>query len=203
MLYDQTRGAGSPIMVEKDGHRGDPMMVLAVMIILVIFIFVIFAIFALKRDHKRDGGGIAEIAGAALAAGAINKPQHHPEMAYGAYNYQMAHDNMRDNLREFGEIKKEIALTHASTDAKTAQYFYQTQREIEQAKFDNYKATKESEEKVLMAIKDSEIKASDRAYAREREDNLYHRIAATYHHAQRPPMFSNVFASNEQVAAGY
>lgn len=176
---DITRGQDSPVMVAESGRKEDhSMMVLAVMIILVIFIFVIFAIFAMRSDKKHhDGTGIAEMAGLGLALNQANKSHGHHDQ--GTYAYQMAHDNMRDNLREFGNLKFEIAERSANTDAQTAQYFYQTQRDIEVSKFDNYKATKESEEKVLMAIKDSEIKRVEDDFARERENNLYHRITAT------------------------
>ena len=177
-MYDQTRGAYSPIMIEKGDHRdhrdyyrADPMMALAVMVILVIFIFVIFAIFAFKNDRRHhDGEGtgkLAELAGLALAAGAAKNAG----AELGAYNYHMAHDNQRDTLREFGEIKKEIALTTLST-----------QREIDRASFENYKVTVEQAEKTRAEIAAVERERRSDELAKQREDNLYHRIVASLRH---------------------
>jgi len=191
MLADSTKGAYSPIQIEGAGHGSQSMMMLAVLIIAIIFIFVIFAIFAFK-DHKRGGEGIAEIA----ALGMINK-NHGVDGYAGVHASLLAHDNSRDNLREFGELKKEVALTTANSDAKNAQYFYQTQKEIDQARFDNYKATKESEERVLDAIKRSEID-------RLRDDNLLARLALQPRpHFAPTPVFSNVYASNDQNVGGH
>jgi hypothetical protein len=159
MGADYTRGANSPIVIKEDDDRGEPMMILAVMIILVVFIFVIFAIFALKREHHGIGGnGIAELAGAAMLA----KTNHNGE---GAYNYHMAHDNMRDNLREFAHIREEIKDTASTQSRESDRYFFETNKNIDHNKFEAYKNTKESEEKILLEIKASE----DR---RLRDDNL-------------------------------
>lgn len=182
MTADETRGGHSPIFA-VDGGRGksDPMMVLAVMVILVIFIFVIFAIFAFKGERRHGGEGIAEIAGLGLALNQANKGHD------GAYSYHMAHDGMRDNLREFGELKKEIALTHAAT-----------LREIDQVRFDNYKVVVEQNEKnrEQAATLDRERRADE--YARSREDNLYHRITAKLGH----PRFSGAFVADDYSALG-
>ena len=187
MMLEATKGHGSPIMIEgkdREWSSASPMLVLAVIIILVIFIFVIFAIFALKRDHHRDGN-LTEMAALGLA-------MNHAKDG-GAYQYQMLHDNMRDNLREFGEVKKEIMGNR-----------YEAAKEIAEVKFEGYKCTKESEEKVLMAIKDSEIKRQSDELAREREANLYHRIVATLHPHHHRPLLGNSFVNNEMaVGAAY
>ena len=185
MTADETRGGHSPIFA-VDGGRGksDPMMVLAVMVILVIFIFVIFAIFAFKGERRHGGEGIAEIAGLGLALSQANKGHGHEA---GAYAYHMAHDNMRDNLREFGELKKEIALTHAAT-----------LREIDQVRFDNYKVVVEQNEKNREQAALIERDRRSDEYARSREDNLYHRITARMGY----PRMTGAFAVDDYSAIG-
>ncbi|MCL1924280.1 MAG: hypothetical protein FWF50_01695 [Defluviitaleaceae bacterium] len=178
MYAEATKGANSPILVENKGD-GHPMMILAVMIILVIFIFVIFAIFALKHEnHHGLVGAYPQNGGAAYGDG------------YGVHASLLAHDNSRDNLREFGNLKYEIAAKAAHTDSKTAQYFYETQKIVDQSRFDNYKATKESEEKILAEVARAE---------RERilqENTILRTVGALRPHT---PTFSNIWANNEQL----
>jgi len=197
MFAEETRGSNSPILIEaKKGDGMDNMMIMSVMIILVVFIFVIFAIFALKRHEgdNRHNGSTADLAGIAGLGIALNQANNRPTDQY-------AHDNMRDNLREFGDLKKEVALTSANTNAQTAQYFYATQNAINTASHENYKATKESEEKILAAVTAAEYNRLNNEISEARNRNLHYSITAQLMPRQQP-LFSNIYASNEQ-ALGY
>ena len=208
MFAETTRGSNSPIYVETHGKdRGDrsdhAMMVLAVMIILVIFIFVIFAIFAMRKDGRQVGGGLAEVAAAGLIAN-----QSKGEYAGYGYQHHLMHDNNRDMLKGFGEIEKEIALTHANSQAHTAQYFYQTQRDIELAKFENYKVTVEQAEKTRAEMAMIERDRRNDEMAREREANLKHGIIAAlhpHHHFSPQPVIKqqHIVAENGGFGHGY
>lgn len=193
MLAEATRGANSPILVEA--HKGDDggkreysMMMLAILIIMIIFIFVIFifAIFAMRKEHRpQTSGQLAEVAAAGLIANQANKPHAHGHDHNAEFGrlYQLTHDSNRDMLKGQAILEKEIALTHANSQATTAQYFYQTQREIEQAKFENYKATVEQAEKTRAEIAEVER-------VRNLENNISSRVIATLHpnHYMRPPL---------------
>lgn len=186
MGADETRGPHSPIFTSTSG-KSDPMMVLAVMVILVVFIFVIFAIFAF-RGERNHNGGIAEVA----TAGLLAKQAGHGNDGYN-HAAHVAHDNCRDNLREFGELKKEIALVGANSDAKAAQYFYQTQKATDDAKFEAYKITVEQGEKSREQAERIERERRSDELARERENNLYHRIVSSLRPVH-PPMFGHARA---------
>jgi uncharacterized membrane protein len=194
MILDQTRG---PIEVHKGDHGGNAMMILAVMVILVIFIFVVFAIFAFRDERKKHDGGdnkIAESAMLAMAVAQANKSHYPmPEYGYGGKQDILLHDINRDTLKGFGEVEKEIAVAKADTDAKIAQYFFQTQEKINQSAHDTYKA-----------IRDSEDRRRADELAKERDNSLFNRIIG-YHAHTRPPAFgmSNFYASNEQAVGGY
>jgi hypothetical protein len=184
---DETRGQHSPIFTATSG-KSDPMMVLAVMVILVIFIFVIFAIFAFKGERK-DHGGLAEAATAAVVASAAGRANHYGGGADGgAYAYHMAHDNMRDSLREFGELKKEIAVSTGVLG-----------REIDQAKFEAYKIAVEQAEKTRHEMAEIERARRSDELARERESNLYHRIVASLRPAG---VHARAFVTDDVLGAG-
>jgi len=100
----------------------------------------------------------------------------------GGYAAHVAHDNCRDNLKEFGELKKEVALTKADTDAKAAQYFYQTQKAIDDSKFEAYKIAVEQAEKTRQEIAQIETLRRQDELAREREGNLAHKIIGALRH---------------------
>lgn len=123
MVYDRTEGANSPVFV-GGGHRGDSgMMMIAVMVILIVFIFVIFAIFAMRGHDNRNGlsgGGLGELAVAAALPAVTNK---------GGY-CQMTYDNARDNLKEFGQLKYEIAERHNDTQRVIYEQNEKTRAEI-------------------------------------------------------------------------
>ena len=180
MLYETTHGSASPISVARgDGDKS--MMMFAVLVVLIVFVFVIFAF----RKDERGLGGIAEIA----ALGMVNRGNHD---GVGAYNYMMAHDGQRDNLREFAHIREEIKDTAYTQSRESDRYFFDTNRNIDQAKFDAYKATKESEEKILLKIDEAEkLRMRDELMQMRFERSLWY----------RSPVQGN-FATIQQIDAG-
>jgi hypothetical protein len=96
-----------------------------------------------------------------------SRPQHGGGYAHD-YNYMMAHDGQRDNLKEFGEVKKEIVVNR-----------YEAAKEIAAAQFENYKATTESEKAILLRIDDMERRQSDREFARQAAENASLRTMLT------------------------
>lgn len=203
--YDKAASDNSGIMgmlmaLLATKKEGKELWAVLLFIVFVIIILIVFAVMFTRRD--RDGGldggmaGIAPVLAASVVAN--QRPNYDGGYSHG-YNYMMAHDGQRDNLKEFGEIKKEIVCTKADTDAKTAHYFYETQRNIDCTKFDGYKATKESEEKVLLAIAESERRAAERA-EREKDAKIAHQamlLALCY----RAPVQGN-YANIQQIDAG-
>jgi len=196
MGVDETRGPLSPIIAPVGSTgKSDPMLMIAVMVILVVFIFVIFAIFALKRD-RHNGEGLTEIAAASM----LTKQGNHGygDQGYGGYGHAglFAHDNSRDNLREFGEIKKEIAVEARHTDEKLAEYAYKGLENQKNAELNAYKLAVEEAEKTRAEMRQIEAQRRSDELARERESNIVHRIVASLKH-QHQPAYARAYVADD------
>lgn len=92
---------------------------------MIIFLFIVFA---WKRDEKHHGLGALEGIAPALAMGAMQK--HHAPVEYGGnYRGHQEHwDTMTAQLKEFGEIKKEMALLSLGQSREMDQRFFEQQK---------------------------------------------------------------------------
>lgn len=137
---------------KRDDH-GDKMMYAVLLFIILVIVIVAFMAWRHTGDHKRvEVGGVNEMGGI-LAAIAASNMAHRPvvhDHNHGQYNYHMQHDAMRDNLREFGEIKKEIALSESRSI-----------RDTDRATFENYKAIRDSEDRILAEQRSAEARRLD------------------------------------------
>lgn len=178
MLYDANSGAASPVMIEK-GHDGGAMggMWMGFMwpIFALVLIFLALVFLWGRRDGDRTHGNagldsVAPILAASIAA--KGNYGHDGGYAHG-YNYMMAHDGMRDNLREFAHVREEIKDTAYTQSRESDKYFFETNRNIDNTKYEGYKATKESEERILLRIADAERRAEEREERKLREEVAY------------------------------
>ena len=165
--------------------EGKELWAVLLFIVFVIIILIVFAVMFTRRDreHREHNylDGLAPILAASIAAKGNDGYTH-------GYNYMMAHDGQRDNLKEFGEVKKELVVNR-----------YEAAKEIADTKFEGYKATKESEEKVLLRIEEMERRQAERA---EREkDAKITRLETLLAIVHRTPAMGN-FANIQQIDAG-
>jgi hypothetical protein len=189
-------------------REGKELWAVLLFIIFVIIILVVIAVM-FTRDRRHDGANVAESVTPLIAAAMVAKqPQHYDgNYSHDAYDFAKfakleSHTEhltqIRDTLIQSGEVKEKIVEKQAESDAKTAQYFYQTDKAIEASKFEAYRVTKESEEKVLLAVAESERRAVERA-EREKDAKIAHQamiIALAY----RPQTMGN-HANIQQISA--
>ena len=192
--YDKAASDGSGVMgmlmallaTKDDRKEGKELWAVLLFIIFVVIILVVIALMWNRKDHHEPRHTGAEALAPILAASMMAKCNDNG-YTHG-YNYMMAHDGQRDNLKEFGEIKKELVVNR-----------YEAAKEIADTKFEGYKATKESEEKVLIRIEEMERRQAERA-EREKDAKIAHlqtMVALFY----RPPAQSN-YANIQQIDAG-
>jgi len=163
-------------------------------LIFVVFVIIIIIVIAVMftRDNRRAGGeGLAEAATIPLIAAAASRPHYDGGGYSHGYNYMMAHDGQRDNLKEFGCVKVELMCNR-----------YEAAKEVADAKHEAYRATKESEEKVLLAIAESERRTVEREDRRKDAEIAYLRNRDMFYSFNR----GNIATVNVQdigVGGGY
>lgn len=130
-----------------DGHQGwwAGMWIFAIVIIF----FALLLIW--RRDEKHHGGNIADGLAPAMAMGYMAKQNHEPH-----YEYDRGHmerwDIVRDQLRDTGDMRKEMAMLTLGQSREMDKYFYEQRAATEQARFDT-----------LLGFKDSEIRELNNA----------------------------------------
>jgi hypothetical protein len=129
-MFGANEASGSgfhPIMAVEKGHDGDRQgwgAYLWAVVIFIVFIFVVFIIAAmfLRRDDKHHGN-IAETLTPLIAANAMNHKPYYD--GHGNYEHW---DIVRDELREFGNLKYQGAENAWKISAENAKYFYEQQK---------------------------------------------------------------------------
>ena len=121
------------------------------------------------RDHR--GYGLEALA-PALALNQANKNcgcgGHH---SYGHDYPKYEWDAMRDNLREFGDVKKEIMGTTYAQSREMDRYFYDQRAAVDKTNYDTLLGFKQNE--VLMLQNTDSIKGQIAALERRQDDRFY------------------------------
>jgi len=119
---------------------------------------IVIIFFALLLIWRRDEGrhpnndtlaGVAPV----LAAGMVAKP-HYEGHHEGSYQHW---DIVRDELREFGELKKENALLTLGQSREMDRGFYEQRAATDRAAFEAQKAADRNWHDTLLGFKNSEI----------------------------------------------
>ena len=181
MFSTDSQGSGNfPVMVHKGyddrpAHDGWGQYMWAVVIV-VIFLVIIFFAFALMFARRKEHDGIGEIAPIAAAAMLSNKPVVYHED--GGYKHDYGHmehwDIVRDELREFGNIKMEVKENGWTQCRENDRNHYEASRQADQ---NTYRLEKEIGE-VKAEVCASERRTADLILKNEMERIKAERDAA-------------------------
>jgi hypothetical protein len=169
--------------------EGKELWAVLIFIVFVIIILIVIAVMFTRDRRGNDGAGIVESVIPLIATSMVNNRPQHNGYDYNP-NYMIAHDGQRDNLKEFGQVKQDIVVNR-----------YETAKEVADAKFETYKAIKESEEKQLLFTAEVERRAVEREDRRKDAELAFLKFAHYTDH--RRPVMGN-YANIQQIdAMGY
>jgi len=193
-LADDHGSGYHPMLISDKGHDGGAWSGMWIFAIVIIF-FALILIWRKDGGERRNDGNYSDAITPALTMAAMNQNACRPQCdGYDGHKNEYQHwDIARDELREFGEVKKEIAVTALGQSREMDKYFYEQRAAIDRNNYDTLLGFKNSEilglqntKEVVGRIDGLERRMDQDVIRKQGEELNYYKTVAAL--SPKPPM---------------